>query len=206
MTTQLRLPKIGLPQMGLPKMGLPQIGLPQIRMPRRKVAPIMSALVLCLCSAHAALAQKVEVQFDQAANFKQYKTFAIRDGELNSKNAALNSELTKKEIEADIAKYLTTKGLQATTGPSDLNVRYHFGSARKVETEAYPAGWYGLRTRYVRVPYSEGTLVIDLRDPSTKSLVWRAIASQDKDDPTKLAGKLGDMVKKSIEKYPPKGK
>jgi hypothetical protein len=46
--------------------------------------------------------------------------------------------------------------------------------------------------------------VIDLRDPTTRSLVWRAIASEEKSDPTKIAGKLGDMVKKSIEKYPPK--
>jgi hypothetical protein len=70
--------------------------------------------------------------------------------------------------------------------------------------ESYPAGWYGLRTRVVRVPYSEGTLVIDLRDPSTRSLVWRAIATEEKSDATKIEGKLDDMVKKSFNKYPPK--
>ena len=59
-------------------------------------------------------------------------------------------------------------------------------------------------TRVVRVPYSEGTLVIDLRDPTTHSLVWRAIAREEKSDPTKIEGKLDDMVKKSLEKYPPK--
>ncbi len=90
------------------------------------------------------------------------------------------------------------------SGPSDLNVRYHFGSARKMETEAYPAGWRGWGTRIVRVPYAEGTLVIDLRDPSTHSLVWRAIASEEKSDATKIQGKLDDMVRKSLEKYPPK--
>lgn len=171
---------------------------------RLNLPQMMIVLALCLFSAHAALAQKVEVQFDQAANFSKFKTFAIRDGEVNSRNPALNNELTKKQIEADIEKYLTAKGLESTTGPADLNVRYQFGAARKVETEEYPAGWYGLRTRVVRVPYSEGTLVIDLRDPKTRSLVWRTIASEDKSDPTKIAGKLGDMVKKSIEKYPPK--
>jgi hypothetical protein len=72
--------------------------------------------------------------------------------------------------------------------------------------EAYPAGWYGWGTRYVRVPYAEGTLVIDFRDPTSRSLVWRSVASEDKRDPVKLQGKLDDMVKKSIEKYPPKAK
>jgi len=164
----------------------------------------MAMLVMSLLASYAAFAQKVTAEFDQAANFSKYKTFAIRERRLNSKNPALNSELVKKQIDADLERFFMSKGLTLVTGPSDLNVRYTFGSVRKSEVEAYPAGWYGLGTRYVRVPYSEGTLVIDLRDPSTRSLVWRTIASEEKSDPTKIEGKLDDMVKKSLEKYPPK--
>jgi hypothetical protein len=94
--------------------------------------------------------------------------------------------------------------MEVSTGPADLNVRYTFGSARKVETEAYPAGWYGWGTRIVRVPYAEGTLVIDLRDPTTRSLVWRGISSEEKTDASKIEGKLDKMVKKALDKYPPK--
>jgi uncharacterized protein DUF4136 len=54
------------------------------------------------------------------------------------------------------------------------------------------------------MPYTEGTLVLDLRDPSTRSLVWRAIASEEKNDAVKIEGKLDDMVRKSVERYPPK--
>jgi hypothetical protein len=32
---------------------------------------------------------------------------------------------------------------------------------------------------FVRVPYAQGTLVIDLRDPATRSFVWRAIATDE---------------------------
>jgi hypothetical protein len=92
------------------------------------------------------------------------------------------------------------------SGPADLNVRYTLGAARKTELEAYPAGWYGYGTRIVRVPYTEGTLVIDLRDPGTRSLVWRGIARQDKSDATKIESKLDDMVRKSLDKFPPKAK
>ena len=166
----------------------------------------MRILFISLIAALSAFAQKVTVEFDQAADFSRYKTFAIRDGQLNSKNPALNSELVKKQIDADIERYLTARGLTMVSGKSDLNVRYHLGSARKTEVEAYPAGWRGWGTAFVRVPYTEGTLVIDLRDPSTRSLVWRAIASEEKSDPAKVEGKLDDMVKKSFEKYPPKHK
>jgi hypothetical protein len=164
----------------------------------------MAMLILSLLAAHGAFAQKVTVEFDQAADFSKYKTFAIRESQLNSKNPALNSDLAKKRINADIEKVLTAKGLMEVSGPSDLNVRYTFGTARKAEVESYPAGWYGRGTRLVRVPYSEGTLVIDLRDPGTRSLVWRAVASEEKSDSSKIEGKLDDMVKKSMEKYPPK--
>jgi hypothetical protein len=163
-------------------------------------------LALTVLSAALAWAQKITVEFDQAADFSKYKTFAIRDGQLNSRNPALNSELVKKRIESDIARDLTARGLEITTGRSDLNVRYHFGSVRKAEIERYPAGWRGFGTRVVRVPYTEGTLVIDLRDPSTRSLVWRGIASEEKSDGAKIEGKLDDMVRKAIEKYPPRPK
>jgi hypothetical protein len=165
---------------------------------------MMALAVLSLIGAHGAFAQKVTVEFDQAADFSKYKTFAIRDGQLNSRNPALNSDLVKKRIAADIEKYLTAKGLTEVSGNSDLNVRYTFGTARKTEVELYPAGWYGWGTRAVRVPYAEGTLVIDLRDPATRSLVWRAIANEEKSDSSKIEGKLDDMVKKSMQKYPPK--
>ena len=153
-----------------------------------------------------AFAQKITVEFDQAVDFSKYKTFAIREGQLNSRNPALNNELVKKRIDADIERALTARGLMVGSGRTDLNVRYHFGSARKAEIERYPAGWRGLGTRVVRVPYTEGTLVIDLRDPNTRSLVWRAIASEEKSDARKIEGKLEDMVRKSVEKYPPKQK
>ena len=172
---------------------------------RSSVLRALLILTLGLVAAHGARAQKVTMEFDKTADFSKYKTFAIRDGRLNSANPALNSPLVKKQIEADIQSDLTAKGLTlVTSGPADLNIRYTFGAVRKSEVEAYPVGWYGWGTRYVRVPYAEGTLVIDLRDPTTRSLVWRAIAAEEKSDATKIEGKLDSMVKKSIDKYPPK--
>jgi hypothetical protein len=167
----------------------------------------MKALTLALLAATLAVAQKIEIEFDQAIDFSKFKTFAIRAGQLNSKNPSLNSELVRKRIDADIQKYFQAKGLSfVASGPSDLNVRYTLGAARMVRPEVYPAGWRGWGTRVVRVPYTEGTLVIDLRDPSTRSLVWRAIAREDKSDAAHVEAKLDDMVRKSFDKYPPKVK
>jgi Domain of unknown function (DUF4136) len=167
---------------------------------------IIKTLAIILFVSLSAAAQKITVEFDDAADFSQFKTFAIRGGQLNSRNPALNSELVGKRITADIERALTAKGLTEVADHPDLNVRYHFGSAPRTRVEAYPAGWRGLGTRLVRVPYAEGTLVIDLRDPRTRSLVWRGIASEEKNDPSKIRDKLDDMVRKALGKYPPKKK
>lgn len=166
----------------------------------------MRPFLLLTLAAAGAMAQKITVEFDESVTFGKFKTFAIRDGQLNSKNPALNSDLTRKKIDTLIERHLTARGLEMVSGKSDLNIRYRLGTLRKQEIETYPAGWRGWGTRVVRVPYTEGTLVIDLRDPSTRSLSWRAIAREEKSDAAKVEGKLDDMVKKSFDKYPPKVK
>ncbi|MBZ5674762.1 MAG: DUF4136 domain-containing protein [Acidobacteriia bacterium] len=168
-----------------------------------KLPLVLSLLALAV---GPALAQKIDIEFDESAVFERYKTFHIVQGQINAKAAALNSDLTRRKIETEIRKRLTEKGLMEVESNPDLNVRFTLGQARRSEVEAYPAGWRGLGTRRVRVAYTEGTLVINLRDTSRKELVWRSVAVEDKSDPIEISKHLDDMVRKSIEKYPPKTK
>ena len=167
----------------------------------------MKPLILLLAlTVGPALAQKIDVEFDETADFARYKTFHIVEGQLNAKAAALNSDLTRRRIENEIRKRLAEKGLMEVESKPDLNVRFTLGQARRTEVEAYPAGWRGLGTRRVRVAYTEGTLVINLRDTSRKELVWRSVAEEEKHDAMQISQHLDDMVRKSIDKYPPKKK
>jgi len=163
-------------------------------------------LLLAALAVGPALAQKIDIEFDDSAVFERYKTFHIVQGQLNAKAAALNSDLTRRKIENEIRKRLAEKGLMEVESKPDLNVFFTLGQARRSEVEAYPAGWRGLGTRRVRVAYTQGTLVINLRDTSRKELVWRSIAVEEKNDPIEISKHLDDMVRKSIEKYPPKSK
>jgi hypothetical protein len=164
----------------------------------------LSLFACVLLAASPLAAQKINVEFDQGTDFTKYKTFAIRGGQVNSKDPSLSSELTRKRIETDIENALTARGLTKNFGRADLNVRYRLGAQRKTEVERHPAGWRGLGTRVVRVPETEGTLVLDLHDAAAKSLVWRAIASEEKSSANDISKKLDDMVRKSFDKYPPK--
>ncbi|HME09855.1 MAG TPA: DUF4136 domain-containing protein [Bryobacteraceae bacterium] len=156
--------------------------------------------LMFLAASYCVSAQKVHNEFDETIDFSQYKTFTIREGQLRSKNPSLNNELVRKKIDAELRRRLTEKGLLEVTEKPDLNVRYSLGAANHREVDVYPSGW-GTR-RYV-IHYTEGTLIIDLRDAKRRALVWRAIATEDKDSGAKVSEHLADMVKKAIEKYPP---
>ena len=112
----------------------------------------MKWTLLFLMTSLAVWAQKITVEFDGAVDFSKFKTFAIRGGNLASKNPALNSELTRKKINGLIEKNLNARGLLKVNpeAKSDINVRYRLGTMKRVEVEAYPAGWRGLGTRVVK--------------------------------------------------------
>jgi len=160
--------------------------------------------LLLLAALIPAAAQKVTVEFDQAAAFERYRTFAIRGGQIHSRQPSLDNDLVRQRVEAEIRRRLIEKGLSEAK-PADLNVRYSRGSANRREVETYPGGWRGLGTRRVAVRYTEGTLVIDLRDAAARALVWRAIAVEEKHDPSKIQERLEPMIHKAFQKYPPKG-
>lgn len=159
-------------------------------------------LTLALLCAPFVQAQKVDLEFDESVNFGNYKTFRIGAGEVNAKAPALKNDLVRKNIENELRARLTAKKLTEVTGQADLTVRYNLGSAQRTEGTAIPAGRLGRQTRIVRTRYTEGTLTIDLL--ATRELVWRAVVTADEKDPAKIAAKLDSMVKKAIDKYPPK--
>ena len=155
-----------------------------------------------------AVAQKATIEFDQAVDFTKFKTFAIREGTLRvgppGVNAALNSELTKKRIEDDIERAFTARRLTKAIGAADVNVVFTLGTRPVAETEAVPAGPRGRGTGVINIPRLEGNLSVELIDPTTRSLVWHAVVTEVEPDAAKLSKKLDDMVKKAIDKYPPR--
>ncbi len=161
-------------------------------------------ILLAALATSVAVGQKITIEADDSADFSHYKTFKMNEGQLNAKSPALNNDLVRRKIEDDIRKYLTEKGLQESSAKPDLNVRFTLTTPRRNEVDAYPAGRFGQGTRRITTRYIDGTLAIDLRDTGQHELVWKSIAVQSVDDPTKLADHLDGMVKKSIEKHPPK--
>jgi hypothetical protein len=173
-------------------------------------APIALA---CLCG--LALAQTVTYNYDRGSDFSKYKAYKwVQIKESNHPN-----ELVDKQIKAAVDSQLATKGLTKTDSEqADLYVGYQVGVDKEKSISAYSMGggpwgggarWGGGMTTATTSTIQVGQLVLDMYDPSTKQMVWRAMGSKELDPtakPEKRQENLNKGVAKLLKNYPPKMK
>jgi hypothetical protein len=146
---------------------------------------------LILCSVFL-FADEHNVDFDHHTDFSKLKTFAVRQGKVNSPRPELNNPLLLKKVADTIQTTLTARGLKGTANSPDILVDYSVTSEDFSETRGgAPA-------------FSQGTLVIDLIKRDSNMLVWRSVYRDNEKNSAKLAQKLPDDAKKSLSEYPPK--
>ncbi len=165
----------------------------------------------------------VKTDFDPAADFTQFHTFAYAGLTDITKTGLLDNSLTRKRIEAAVTRELTQKGLKEVTVDErpDLLVHYWLGTKDKervMGTSGPSAGYYGRPGGYYgggygwggsasnvsTYEYREGTLVVDLVEPVKKELQWRATMVAALEGTTENNIDLGNRaIAKAFENYPP---
>jgi hypothetical protein len=171
---------------------------------------IFASAGLAVLFATASFAQQVKTDYDRSANFSQYKTYSWEkvqtqdplwvDRIKEAVNAALAAKgLTPVESGGDIA----ILAMETTQNQRTLNTFYDgFGGGWRWRG----AGGFGTATTTVD-NYKVGTLVVDLFDAHTKTLIWRGSSSDtlsDKSD--KNIKNLDKGVQKMFDHFPPDGK
>jgi hypothetical protein len=171
---------------------------------------ILASVGIVLLGATASFAQQVKTDYDRSANFSQYKTYSWEkvqtqdplwvDRIKEAVNAALAAKgLTPVESGGDIA----IVAMETTQNQRTLNTFYDgFGGGWRWRG----AGGFGTATTTVD-NYKVGTLVVDLFDAHTKTLIWRGSASDtlsDKSD--KNIKNLDKGVQKMFDHFPPDAK
>ena len=173
-----------------------------------RIAPITAALALTLAGT-VALAQSVSYDFDRAANFSKFRTYAwTRGTELSDQ---LNHGRVVRAIEIQLAAKGLTK-VEAGAG-ADLLVAYHASFDRNLHIDAFGSGWGGARFGGPRSGTATaheivtGTIVVDLMDAATRGIVWRGMASNDLNptaSPEKREKNIDKAARKVFRNYPPK--
>jgi len=176
-----------------------------------QIRTLAVAAALSFVSA-GAFAQDVKVDFDKAADFTKYKTFAIKLG------TSWNNPLSEKRVLAEIQQGLTEKGWTATTddAKADAVVVLHGATEKQKSLNTFYSGGYGgygwrggwgggMSSSTTTVDeYTVGTLVVDIFDAKTKALVYRGTASDEiSNKPEKNAKKLAKASDKLFKDFPP---
>jgi len=160
----------------------------------------------------------VRTDFDPAADFSTFQTYAFAGMTDVNQAGVLDNTLVRKRIDQLVTRELSNKGLREVgLGDNpDLLVHYWVGLKEKQRVEstgptvgAYgrrgPYGWgagYGGVTTY---DYTEGTLIVDLATPSKQELVWRASLIGTLNDSTEDNFELVNKgLAKAFADYPPK--
>ena len=156
-----------------------------------------------------ALAQSVTYDYDRAATFSNYRTYAWTRG------TELTDELNHARVVRAIDGSLVAKGLARVepSGNPDVLVAYHASFDKNLQIIGSTQGWgpFGLGgdgwgAATVR-PVLVGTLVVDISDARTSAIVWRGLASSDirpTDKPESRDKKIAKATAKMFKNYPPK--
>jgi hypothetical protein len=163
--------------------------------------------------ASAVFAQDVNVDYDQAFDFKTVKTFSTKLG------TSWGNPLSEKRITGDIEAALIQKGW--TKAPdeasADAIVVIHGATQDKKDLNTFYSGgyggwgwggWGGMGTAHTSVhEYRVGTLVVDIFEAKGKQLVFRGVAQDElSDKPEKNVKKGKKATEKMFKDFPPGSK
>jgi Domain of unknown function (DUF4136) len=170
---------------------------------------LVSAVLLATLPALAS-AQKlgesapVEVEFDHAADFSSYKTYAWAPFQDPAPNPANHIRITRA-----VERELEAKGLRKVSpGDAAFFVRYQARLDKKIKgtPSQSESPWQPSNKRTI-VNFSKvkiGTLILEVWDAGTKELVWQARESMPAPSPDRVEAAIDKSVKRLMEEFPPR--
>jgi hypothetical protein len=170
------------------------------------VKTLIAAAALVLWG-NLASAQTVTYDVDRSADFSKMRTYTWVQG------VTPLDELNHKRIVNAVNLQLSRKGLTPTPSrdEADVLVAYHVAFDRDVQINGFASGWGGYRFGAMRsgVARAEdilvGTLVVDVVDAKTGTIVWRGVARKDVDpkaSPEKREKNIQRAAEKLFRNYP----
>jgi hypothetical protein len=168
---------------------------------------VFFSIAMFLVLTAASFAQQVKTDYDHSANFGQYKTYSwekvqTRDPLLVDRiKDAVNGALTAKGwTQVESGGDVSVVAMEITQNQQTLNTFYDgFGGGRRW-------GGFGDATTTTET-YKVGSLVVDLFEAKTKTLIWRGSSSDTlSDNADKNTKNLDKGVQKMFAHFPPEAK
>ena len=174
---------------------------------------VLTGLLLSLPT--VAAAQDVKIDFDKSFDFSPVKTYSIKLG------TAWGNDLSQRRVMTEFDEAIAAKGWKKVDeAQADLHVVVHGATnTKRNATTFYSGGMGGYGYRYggmgmgmgtsstVVNEYQVGTVVVDMFEPKSKSLVFRGIAEGEiSDNADRNAKRLDKASTKMFKDFPPVAK
>ncbi len=177
----------------------------------RDLLPILMTLCALACSS-----VYVTSDYDVTMDFGSLETYDwAPPPEGASKDPRVNNRLFDGRVRRAIDYELSQRGYRmVANGSPDFWVTYHVALDRKLDVttvQNYPVHygsyrtWGGYSETHVR-EYEEGTLLIDVVAPESKSLIWRGTALtevREQSSPEERTARIDEIVGAVLAKFPP---
>jgi hypothetical protein len=189
---------------------------------RRKKMKIHILILFAALLGFAACSPNASSSINSSAdNFRNYKTFAWQPPDIQTDNPKYSGEMVDTEIKGNVRSELQARGLQEVPENQnpDLLITYHIYTQNKQQISGgyyggyypgwgwggYYGGWgYGGIGYYSPsvYNYTEGTLILDVKDARTNSMVWRGSIDGDVTNARKLDKRIDKGVHSIMEEFP----
>lgn len=163
-------------------------------------------LVLALLIGVMTQAQDVTTNSMPGVNFSKYHTYKW----VPIEGAKYPNQILDAQIKASIDSQLSAKGFTKTDGDNaDLVIGYQVSIQQENQWNAYSTGgmrWGGGMASAQQSTINIGTIVVDMYDPSNKTLVWTGRATKTLDtnaNQEKKQKNLDKAMAKLFKKFPP---
>ena len=139
----------------------------------------------------------VNVAAKPGVDFAEYETYQWIEG------VPARNELVHQRIVSGVENELAIKGLWRVESEPDLLLSYYVAVRSEVVIDSpYRSDWYDEGAIHVRRIH-EGTLVLDVIDPSENELLWRgSITRALSDNPRRNDATVHDAVRDLLDAFP----
>lgn len=174
----------------------------------------LATVALALTTSACASAVDVRTQLAPDANLGGRSTFWILPVPARTADVAsaasddpmLANSITNRALVNELTRAFEGRGYVVNATNPDFTVAYYASTREKLNITNwnYGYGWRRWPRGYTDVTeYTEGTVIVDVIDPSTKELLWRGQGvSAVSSDPAKYTAELNKTVTAILNKFP----
>jgi len=160
-----------------------------------KIKFALCTMILCVAST-VAIGQQVSVNYNHGQSFSQYHSYAWGSNHANQFQNSILAQVAQQDIDTA----LQAKGLQKVQESQKPDLILTVSGGLKQQTSYTAWGMRGIGGGMGGISPQqnvEGTMIVDLYDAKTQSLVWRGIGQ---DTLTSNGNKNQQIVQRAIQK------